>query len=259
MERLENGIIKGPNIVIGEGIPKICVPITAKKEKDIINDAGLIAKSRADLIEWRVDCFDGCSEKSRILYVLAGIKEYLPDKPLIFTFRTQAEGGYRQFSSNDYCKLVELAADSIETDIVDIELNTKKMMAEPLIKMAHEKGKIVIASNHDFQQTPGDEIIAKRLEKMDEIGADILKVAYMPQTNLDVLRLMNITAKIKEKINDKILVSMSMGGCGVISRLSGEITGSAITFASVTGTSAPGQTSIEEAISVMKLVHDKII
>ena len=46
------------NLTIGEGMPKICVPIVATTEAEIIAKAEEIMNYPADLIEWRADYFE---------------------------------------------------------------------------------------------------------------------------------------------------------------------------------------------------------
>ena len=45
------------NLTIGEGVPKICVPIVATTEEEIMKKAEEIMQYPADLIEWRADYF----------------------------------------------------------------------------------------------------------------------------------------------------------------------------------------------------------
>ena len=45
------------NLTIGEGRPKICVPITGATEKEILKEIDSPDIIYADLIEWRADCF----------------------------------------------------------------------------------------------------------------------------------------------------------------------------------------------------------
>ena len=44
--------------VIGEGMPKICVPLTGKTAEEVLHQAEAAAASGADLVEWRADCID---------------------------------------------------------------------------------------------------------------------------------------------------------------------------------------------------------
>ncbi len=41
------------NLIIGEGIPKICVPITGVSKKEILTQAKQAFEAGPDLVEWR--------------------------------------------------------------------------------------------------------------------------------------------------------------------------------------------------------------
>ena len=58
-----------------------------------------------------------------------------------------------------------------------------------MIDAIHASGAKVIASNHDFDKTPAKSDLIYRLRKMQDMGADIPKMAVMPQTKKDVLTL----------------------------------------------------------------------
>nr|MBA2813910.1 Catabolic 3-dehydroquinate dehydratase [Candidatus Pantoea persica] len=49
-------------------------------------------------------------------------------------------------------------------------------------------------------------------------GSDILKIAVMPKTPLDVNRLMEVTWQMRQR-SDKPLLTMAMGGLGAVTRL----------------------------------------
>ena len=49
-----------------------------------------------------------------------------------------------------------------------------------------------------------------------------------------------------------------MGGTGLISRLCGEVFGSALTFGAVGKVSAPGQINAEDLRSVLNLIHQNL-
>ena len=81
----------------------------------------------------------------------------------------------------------------------------------------------VIASNHDFRATPSKEEIIIRLIKMQEIGADILKIAVMPQNSRRLLTLLSATEEMMRLYAERPLITMSMGSAGLISRLCGNL------------------------------------
>ena len=90
---------------------------------------------------------------------------------------------------------------------------------------------------------------------MQELGADILKIAVMPQNSRDVLTLLSATEEMTRLYAERPLITMSMGGTGLISRLCGETFGSAVTFGAVGKTSAPGQIAADELAQVLELLH----
>ena len=65
---------------------------------------------------------------------------------------------------------------------------------------------------------------------MQELGADIPKIAVMPQNKQDVLTLLAATEEMNRNHADRPIITMSMAGTGVVSRLCGEVFGSALTF-----------------------------
>ena len=58
------------NIKIGEGIPKICVPIVGVTKEDIINEAKTFENIPVDVVEWRVDWFENVFDIEKVKDVL---------------------------------------------------------------------------------------------------------------------------------------------------------------------------------------------
>ena len=75
-------------LVLGEGIPKICVPIVGKSKEEIIDLAKKIKKVGADIVEFRADWFEYIFDFEKIEEVLKEIREILIETPILFTFRT---------------------------------------------------------------------------------------------------------------------------------------------------------------------------
>lgn len=130
--------------------------------------------------------------------------------------------------------------------MIDIELFNDETQIRALIDDAHAAGVKTIVSNHDFQKTPPEEEIIRRLCRMQELGADLPKIAVMPQSPQDVLTLLSATLAMKEKYATGPIVTMSMGKMGAISRVTGRLFGSAMTFGSAGQASAPGQIAIRQ-------------
>ena len=61
---------------------------------------------------------------------------------------------------------------------------------------------------------------------------------------------------MKDKETKTPLVTISMGKLGNISRVLGEVTGSAMTFAALEGGSAPGQMPISKVGEMLKVIDE---
>ena len=58
------------NLTIGEGIPKICVPVTGRTKEEIEKQAYRIAAARPDLVEWRAGYIEQVENLSRVPEIL---------------------------------------------------------------------------------------------------------------------------------------------------------------------------------------------
>lgn len=247
--------IKGA--AIGEGLPKICVPVMGENIEILCQETEAAKKAGADLVEWRADFFDKIFQPDAVKEVLDSLGNILGSIPLIFTVRTKEEGGNLEISVNDYIEILKQAADSKKADLIDVEFfkETEKMTA--LTEELHKKQSLVIASSHDFSKTDKKEVLKERFLQMNGSGADILKMAVMPKEFEDVAAIMQVTSEVSETCTDKPLISMAMGTLGSISRIAGENFGSSVTFGCLGKASAPGQFPIEELRIMMEALHKK--
>ncbi len=250
--------VKVRNIEIGAGIPKICVPIVGVTREEILAAAENIKSTKADVVEWRVDWYEDIFDFAKTEATMQALREVLGEMPILFTFRTSKEGGEKAIETEAYVELNQNAAKTGLVDLVDVEAFTGDDVVKAVVEIAHENGVKVIASNHDFHKTPAKEEIVSRLRKMQELGADIPKIAVMPQNKKDVLTLLAATEEMVSEYADRPIITMSMSGTGVISRLCGEVFGSALTFGAVGKVSAPGQMRIEDLTTVLGLLHKSL-
>lgn len=250
--------VKVRNIEIGAGIPKICVPIVGVTREEILAAAENIKSTKADVVEWRVDWYEDIFDFTKTEATMQALREVLGEMPILFTFRTSKEGGEKAIETEAYVELNQNAAKTGLVDLVDVEAFTGDDVVKAVVETAHENGVKVIASNHDFHKTPTKEEIVSRLRKMQELGADIPKIAVMPQNKKDVLTLLAATEEMVSEYADRPIITMSMSGTGVISRLCGEVFGSALTFGAVGKVSAPGQMGIEDLTTVLGLLHKSL-
>ncbi len=247
--------VKVRNVVIGEGMPKICVPIVGVTKEAILEEAKAITKLPADVVEWRIDWFENVFDFAALEDVMKDLREVLGDTPILMTFRTSKEGGEKAIEDEVYADINIRAAQTGYVDMVDVEVFTGDEIVKKIIEGAHAAGVKVVASNHDFFKTPDKDDIVGRLRKMQDLGADIPKIAVMPQNKKDVLTLLAATEEMANEYADRPIITMSMAGTGVISRLAGEVFGSALTFGAAAKASAPGQMGVQDLKQVLTLLH----
>lgn len=244
------------NVAIGEGIPKICVPIVGKTREEILEAAKNILPIGADVVEWRVDWYEDIFDFEKVEETAKQLREVLGEMPILFTFRTSKEGGEKTIEPDAYAELNIKAAQTGYVDLVDVEIFTGDEIVKKIIDGAHAAGVKVIASNHDFFKTPAKADIIYRLRKMQDMNADIPKIAVMPQNKKDVLTLLAATEEMTTNYADRPIITMSMAGTGVISRLCGEVFGSSMTFGAAKKASAPGQMGVNDLNTVLGLLHN---
>ena len=246
------------NVKIGDGIPKICVPIVGVTKEDILNEAKTFDTLPVDVVEWRVDWFENVFDIEKVKEALFDLRAVLKDTPILFTFRTSKEGGEKAIDSTAYAELNKTVAQTGNVDLIDVEAFTGDEIVKDIIDAAHKAGVKVVASNHDFDKTPDKDDMIARLCKMQKLGADIPKIAVMPQNKKDVLTLLAATEEMHREHADRPIITMSMAGTGVISRLCGEIFGSALTFGAAKKASAPGQMNVDDLAQILSLLHKSL-
>lgn len=236
-------------VTLGEGMPKICVPVTGVTRAESVQGARAAREAQADICEWRADFFEELGDETAVAQTIALMKAELGEIPLLFTIRTSAEGGQAAIEPTDYVRMNRCAAQN-GAALVDVEIFM--LNALEVIEQVHAQGIPVIASSHDFTKTPESAKLLARVERMRICGADVAKIAVTPQSAQDVLRLLEVT---HEAARDGVTVTMAMGRLGVISRLAGETFGSAMTFGSAGRASAPGQIDAKTLRAALVAMH----
>lgn len=240
---------------IGSGAPKTIVPITAATAGEVLVQAERIAANAdTDVAEWRIDYLDIAQDGKALAKLGSQVAKALSGKPMILTFRTKAEGGMSTISDADYGKLYAELIKARFTDFIDVEMFRSENVVKSVIEQAHQAGIYVVLSNHDFHTTPDTAEIVARLRRQQALGADVLKIAVMPHDAGDVLKLLDATWQVRAS-SDRLLLTMSMGATGVVSRLSGETFGQALTFGMIGTASAPGQVEVGKLRQVLGVIH----
>lgn len=256
---MTNVEIKGK--IIGQGKPKICVPLTGKTKEDILAQADCILSSEQvkhiDMVEFRGDFFEGLQDMNALEDILKVLQGKFADIILLFTIRSESEGGeHLDFVVPTIQDINAFVIENELADMVDVELFSGDEICSKLISLGKEHNVHIIMSNHDFATTPSVDEIVNRLTKMQSLGASIAKIAVMPENTVQVADLLKATAIMSNQHSDTPVVSISMGKLGSISRVSGELFGSSITFATLEHSSAPGQLPVSKASQIMDLLGE---
>ena len=248
--------VKIRDVVIGEGRVKTIVPITGTTADEAMAQARVIGGSaQTDVVEFRVDFLDIALDAGKLAALGPKVAAQLNGKPLIVTFRTKAEGGNKTIADADYGALYATLLKAQFADLIDVEMFRSEAVVRRLVAGAHQVGAFIVMSNHDFSGTPPAAELLARLRRQQELGADVLKLAMMPRDPSDVLELLRATWEMASRYAERPMMTMSMGGTGVVSRLAGEIFGSAMCFGMIGRASAPGQVEVERLAAVLDIVH----
>jgi 3-dehydroquinate dehydratase-1 len=153
------------NLCIGEGMPKIIVPIVGQTAQAILESAKSLDGVGLDMVEWRADFFDQVFDTQAVLKTLQQMRDVLRDTPILFTFRTQKEGGQKEISMEHYTMLNQAVARSGLADLIDVEIFSGDEVVRTNIQNFHYANTLIIASNHDFTKTPDETILSNACGK----------------------------------------------------------------------------------------------
>lgn len=180
-----------------------------------------------DLIELRLDLLELDADELQEAIPMLGV-------PVLLTARHPAEGGQ---GSEDAAGRMALLEPLLElAALVDIELRSVTEM-RPIITRAKGLGVGIIGSFHDFQATPGDEVLTGTVGLAQISGLDAVKLATYLNGPEDLMRLMRLVSA-KQRMP---MSAMGMGPLGRLSRLALAKLGSLLNYGNLGEANAPGQ------------------
>lgn len=240
--------VKIGRVSLGVKPVKVLVSLEGPTARQLYAKARALEKKPVDILEWRMDSFQSF-ECEKLCATYKTLKEKTK-KPVLCTLRTTHEGGKADLSRSEYKTLLTQFLNEARPDAIDIEFGRGDI--EKLIALAKKLSIPVIASFHDFKKTPPETLLCNKLKRMKDIGADVLKIAVMPKSENDVLKLFSVL--LRAKTLNRPVIAIAMGELGKLSRVTGNIFGSCATFASLGNTSAPGQIDLEQTQTLLNLL-----
>ncbi|GHU24845.1 3-dehydroquinate dehydratase [Spirochaetia bacterium] len=212
---------------------KICLCLTGKT---LAHDLEIIEHYRKyiDLVELRVDCLD--PDEGFLIRRFPG----MAGLPVILTIRRERDGG--RYTGTEGSR-VSLLAEGLANAFTDRRRNFAYIDLEDYLNVpsledaARVFGTRIIRSYHNI--TGVDEDIVGKLNSLRHTGDEIVKVAVMPQSFADVVRVFRAAQQTPDL--EKILVCM--GSFGIPSRILAAHFGSKFSYTAATGEfiGAPGQ------------------
>ena len=214
------------------GTSLLCETVTGQSVADLIaaRDAAV-----GDMVELRLD---GVTDLD-VAALLAG-----RTRPMIATCRPEWEGGRFSGSEEERCRILA-AALQLGADYVDIEWAALSgahwTSFRDIVRAAPSR---IVLSSHDFAGVPSD--LKTRARDMRSYGVAIIKLAVMPGTLTETLRLIEIA-----RHGDAVVVGM--GDSGVPTRLLASRYGSRWSYAG--NGAAPGQIPASQMLDRFRF-HD---
>ncbi len=247
-------VLPGQNTATAK-MPIICTPLVGRTRDAIVAEVQRVVPKKPDLLEWRVDFFEGIGNSAEVIAMAVDIRKVAGGIPVLFTRRSIREGGEK--IALDEPGVLEMYAAVIESgtiELIDYEMVNDPAHVAQVRAQSKASGIQLILSFHNFQATPTHAELCAKFATAKSLGADIAKVAVMPQRLEDVLTVLSATLESSQKL-DIPLVSMSMGAYGSLTRLFGWTCGSAMSFAIGDAASAPGQVPIEDLHMVLEILN----
>ena len=203
--------------------------------KDLAQEAA--ARDHADAVEFRMDLADEPT---------VALESYEGDLPIVVTNRASWEGGEAE-DLGRYDELTEALTDEAVV-AVDVELaalrgnapDGEQSHAVALRETAREEGVTVIASVHDFESTPEEDVLVELLADAAAEG-DLGKLATTAGGRADALAMLAATHRATAAGHD--VATMCMGEAGRHTRAVTPVYGSQVGYAPVDSdeATAPGQ------------------
>ena len=270
------------------GLPAVAVSLTGPSLAQARTQARSAVVAGADVLELRVDLLeeagglaapeplDAAAAAAQVLECLRGLGEAIAadgadadaGAPVLLTCRTAAEGGRAHLDDTAYAALLRSVLDGLadwapERRPAAIDVEVQRGCLPQVCEQAHGLGIDVVASFHDFEATPADEVLEEVLARMAREGADLAKIAVWPTGADDVARLLGVCARATAGAGTGLgvpVATMSMGALGAVSRVAPAF-GSALTFAVVpdeqgqSRASAPGQLPLQDVRRCLELLR----
>ena len=253
MDGQRRDTVRVGDVVLGEGMPKLCVPVMGHTLEEIRTAAVRAAQAGADLMELRMDSLSPMPALEEACAACAAAREG-GGVPLLFTLRTTRDGGAGDPDAAAYEALLTGVARSGCCEAVDCELSVGDAAFARIAQAARAAGVALVGSSHAFYVVEDLETPARWLARQAALGADVCKAAVMAGGCVQALEAAWRMARAGGETG-RPYIAIVMGAEGALTRAACECVGSCLTFASAGEASAPGQMDARALRSTLALIH----
>src|ERR1700722_1891860 len=221
----------------GTGKSRICAVVAAATAAEMMRQVR-VALRETPTVELRLDWLRSDAERRRLLTWVARQK-FGARVMLVATCRRVPGGG--RFKSGIKAEMYWLKqAREAGCGWCDLEVETLRELPGRTVRGCEVPSRVLL-SVHDFKGTPASEI-----KVADQSGVDAVKLAARANTIADSVRLLGLAR------GSKNFVAVPMGEVGLPARILALREGSALAYAPVGETTAPGQVSLREMMHLYR-------
>ena len=220
------------------GKDRICGVVAAETAARMSSQLRLgLRKTRT--LELRLDYLENGAEREAFL---AQLRRNRPRAVLIATCRRKEGGGVFSGTLEEEIEILRQAA-SAGCAWCDVEIETAKHFKRGELRRTLAPARVMV-SHHDFEQTPRS--LAPVVRGLDSAGGDAIKIAAQCQSVADSVRIGELARKRRN------VVAIPMGEFGLAGRILSLRTGSALAYAAMEQTTAPGQLSLDAMLGLYR-------
>ncbi len=247
--------IQARNALLGGEKPLVCIPLVGKDREAITAEARNVPSIAPDIIELRIDAWDFIEDRELSLEMIKEVRAVVGERPVILTCRGDWEGGFKKVSDEAKFGIYAAAVKEGLVDFIDVELIYGEEKIKEVLETLEGTRTSLIVSFHDIKKTPSRDDLVSILKQQIAAGAQVAKLAAMPQKEEDVLNVLSATLEVRRQFPCIPIITMSMGPTGAVTRLAGGLFGSDLTFAVGLQSLAPGQIPVAELRQCFSVIH----
>ena len=221
-------LVSSKNLLLSSSPLVVGVPASRTAWLQFLSEPPAQQTAACDLVELRLDLLDTPAEQLKQEAAALSL-------PLLITARHPDEGGQGHLASTAREALLRPFLGTAA--LIDIELRSLGDLRD-LVRDAPLAGTPVIASFHDFQCTPSEEVLEGAAAMAEAAGIGAIKVATFLNNSEDLIRLIRFASRPRRLR----VIAMGMGPLGPVSRLTLAKCGSLLNYGYLGSVgNAPGQ------------------